>query len=212
MLDPAKVTLFLVASAVLVATPGPNVLYIIARSVGQGRAAGLMSVAGTSAGNLVHAIATSLGLSAVLASSALAFSVVKFAGAAYLVYLGVRKLCSPPLAFAAAAAAPEPLPRVFRQGLLIGVLNPKVALFFLSFLPQFADLAAGPVPVQLLGFGVGFVVLAALGDSAYAILSGSAASWLKRSPAFLRHERYIAGSLYCGLGVAAAMSGQPKSS
>ena len=206
----AQLTLFLLASAILCLTPGPAVLYILARSIGQGRAAGLASVGGVAVGNLAHAIGAALGLSAILASSALAFAGLKYVGAAYLIWLGIRKFRSAPVDFGAASFRPEPLRRIFRQGVVVGTLNPKTALFFLSFLPQFADPARGSAPVQLLLLGVAFVTMAAISDSAYALLSGTFGAWIKRRPAFLRHERHVTGSVYVGLGLLAATSSPPK--
>jgi threonine/homoserine/homoserine lactone efflux protein len=210
MIDSNKLTFFVVASSVLIVTPGSNVLYVVARSVSQGRLAGVVSVAGIAVGNFVHATAAAVGVSAILASSALAFSVLKYLGAAYLIFVGVRKFLSAPPETAAASFAPESLRRVFRQGVLIGTLNPKVALFFLSFLPQFVNPRIGSVHAQLLVFGIGFVAMAAIGDSLWAIVSGSMAGWIKRRKNYLRNERFVTGTVYCGLGVAAALSGPAK--
>ena len=145
MLDPSKLNLFIVAAAVLILAPGPAVLYIFARSASQGRRAGLASVGGIAAGDLFHALGAALGVSAIIASSVLAFSLLKYAGAAYLIYLGIRKFRSPPLNPTTAALAAETLGKIFRQGALVGIFNPKPALFFLSFLPQFADPSRGSV-------------------------------------------------------------------
>ena len=208
----AQLTLFLVASAVLILTPGPAVLYIFARSLAQGRLAGIVSAAGVAVGNLAHAVGAALGLSAIIASSALAFSLLKYVGAAYLIYLGVKKFLSPPAELGAATFTPEPLRKIFRQGILVGTLNPKTALFFLSFLPQFADPAHGSIRLQLLGYGIAFVVMAVLSDSVYALLSGTFGTWIKQRKTFLRNERYVTGTVYCGLGVVAALSSPGKTS
>ena len=209
---PSHLALFLVATVVLILTPGPAMLYIFSRSLSQGRGAGLASVAGIAVGDLFHALGAALGLSAIIASSVLAFSVLKYAGAAYLVYLGIRKFRSAPLDPTAAALRREPLGAIFRQGAFVGIFNPKPALFFLSFLPQFAEPASGSVPLQLLAYGLTFVVLAALGNATFSLLAGRFGNWLKERPAFLRHERYVSGSVYCGLGLAAALSGPPARS
>lgn len=209
MSDSVRWPLFLAASAVLILTPGPAVLYIVARSVSQGRAAGLVSALGVGAGNLVHAVAAALGLSAILASSAAAFAAVKYLGAAYLVYLGARKFLTAPTETPGMRCAPQTLAAVFRQGLLVGTFNPKTALFFLAFLPQFAVAGHGPVWGQLLLFGIVFVALAVISDSTYALLGGAVGGWLKRRRAFARGERYVSGAVYCGLGVVAALSGRP---
>jgi threonine/homoserine/homoserine lactone efflux protein len=206
----ASLLLFVAASVVLIATPGPNVLYIFARSLSQGRAAGLASVAGVSVGNLVHACAAAIGLSAVLASSVLAFSVLKYLGAAYLVYLGIRKFLTKPAELGTVQFRPQPLGAIFRQGVVIGVLNPKVALFFLSFLPQFVDPRHGSAQTQLLVFGASFVVLGVIGDSLWALLSGSIGPWIRSSRRFQQNERFVTGSVYCGLGVVAALAGPAK--
>ncbi len=151
MLDPSKLPLFLFASLILLLTPGPAVLYIIARSVDQGRAAGLVSVLSVEIGNFFHVLAATFGLSAILLSSATAFAIVKYLGAAYLIYLGIRKLFSREEAAAAPTVESQSLRRAFWQGILVAALNPKTALFFFAFLPQFADSARGPIAPQMFG-------------------------------------------------------------
>lgn len=210
MPDSAHLTLFLVASIVLILTPGPAVLYIFARSVSQGRLAGLASVGGIAIGDLFHALGAALGVSAIIASSILAFSILKYAGAAYLLYLGYRKFRSPPTALVNDSIQPEPHRKIFRQGVLLGVFNPKPALFFLSFLPQFADPAVGHITLQLVLFGLGFVVLAVISNTTFALLASSIGGWIKRRPGFIRNERYVTGTVYCGFGVAAALSSPPR--
>src|SRR5262245_52645527 len=152
--DPPRLGLFGVAAVVLLLTPGPAVLYIVTRSVDQGRRAGLISVLGVHAGTLVHVAAAAAGLSAVLVASATAFSVVKYLGAAYLIYLGIRQLVAraPEPADVTLAAAPR-LSRAFIDGFIVNVLNPKTALFFLAFLPQFVTVSPGAVPTQLTCLG-----------------------------------------------------------
>jgi threonine/homoserine/homoserine lactone efflux protein len=198
---------FLVASLVLAATPGPGVLYIVTRTLAQGRRAGLASVAGVAAGNLGNALAASLGLAALLAVSTLAFSVVKFAGAAYLVWLGIKALRAPPLAAASApGAAPPPLRRILRDGFVVALLNPKTALFFAAFLPQFIDPAASAVR-QSVTFGAAFVLIAACTDSAYALAAGLVAPRLSQLRGVGALGRYATAAVYFGLGVYAATSG-----
>lgn len=212
ILDPTKLVLFAGAALALVITPGPAVFYIVTRSVDQGCRAGMASVLGIGLGNYLQALAAALGLSAVLASSALAFSVVKYAGAMYLVFIGVKKLLSPAAEFA--EAAPERRARfgaIFRQAIVVEVLNPKTALFFLAFLPQFTDPARGAVWLQLLVLGSLVSTLGVVTDSGYAMLSGTFGSWLKRRKTFARAEKYVSGTVYCGLGVATAFSGSGKS-
>jgi threonine/homoserine/homoserine lactone efflux protein len=207
MPDLTRLPLFILASAVLLLTPGPAVLYIVARSMDQGRRAGLVSVCAIEAGNLVHVIAATAGLSALLLSSALAFGIVKYLGAAYLVYLGLRKLFTREIIQASSHIQPQGLRRVFSQGVVVAILNPKTALFFVAFLPQFVDPAQGTIAGQMLGLGCLFVVLAVMSDSMYALLAGSVGQWLKGSRSVMRAERYVVGGVYIGLGLTAAMAG-----
>ncbi len=206
----ANLPVFVIAALVLLLTPGPAVLYIVARSVDQGRVAGLVSVLSVEVGNFVHVLAATLGLSAILLSSATAFTLVKYLGAAYLVYLGVRRLLSREPQLAAAAPQRQTLSRIFSQGVLVAVLNPKTALFFFAFLPQFVDPARGNVAGQLLALGSLFVSMAVVTDSLYALLAGTAGQWLKGTRSFALAERYLIGSLYIGLGLAAALGGEHR--
>ena len=198
--------LFAVAALVLLLTPGPAVLYIVTRSVDQGRRAGLVSVAGVHVGTLAHIFAAAAGLSALLAASATAFSAVKYLGAAYLIYIGVRRLRDRSSIVAPEAGKPKELRRAFLDGVIVNVLNPKTGLFFLAFLPQFVTEARGHVGEQVIALGVVFVLLGAITDSLYALTAGSAARWLRGQPRFLTGERWITGGLYISLGVAAALS------
>ncbi|HEY2982266.1 MAG TPA: LysE family translocator [Anaerolineales bacterium] len=210
MPETPRLLLFFVAALILLLTPGPAVLYIVARSIDQGRVAGLVSVLSIEAGNFVHVLAATFGLSALLMSSALAFSAVKYLGAAYLIYLGIRKLLSHPVPIQVPGAAAQSLRRIFTQGVLVAVLNPKTALFFLAFLPQFVDSSRGPVARQMLLLGCIFVLMALISDSLYALLADSLGQWVRRSPAFLRGERYVVGGVYVGLGITAALAGPPR--
>jgi threonine/homoserine/homoserine lactone efflux protein len=207
---PARLPLFILSALVLLLTPGPAVLYIVTRSVDQGRRAGMASVLGVELGNSVHVLAATLGLSAILLTSATAFSIVKYAGAAYLVYLGVRTLLRPAEVRAIQTAAPKDLGHTFRQGVVVATLNPKTALFFLAFLPQFVDASNGSVSLQFLFLGFLFVAMAVTTDSLYALLSGAAGGLLRRSVWFLRFQRYVAGTIYIGLGLAAALTGDGR--
>jgi threonine/homoserine/homoserine lactone efflux protein len=182
------------------------VLYIVARSLDQGRLAGLVSVLSIEVGNSVHVLAAALGLSALLLSSALAFSIVKYMGAAYLIYLGLRRILARAADEPAAGVQRQSLRRIFRQGVIVAILNPKTALFFVAFLPQFVDPSEGSVTVQLLTLGGLFVLMAIVTDSLYALLAGTAGQWLKGSRSFARAERYVVGSVYIGLGVTAALA------
>jgi threonine/homoserine/homoserine lactone efflux protein len=197
---------FLLAALILLLTPGPAVLYIIARSMDQGRLAGFVSVISIEVGNSFHVLAATLGLSAILLSSALAFTIIKYLGAAYLIYLGIRRLLTRDHDREIAVLKQERLRRIFSQGVLVATLNPKTALFFLAFLPQFVDPSAGSVTLQLLTLGGLFVMMAIVTDGIYALLASTAGGWLKRNRSFLRAERYVVGSVYIGLGVTAALA------
>jgi threonine/homoserine/homoserine lactone efflux protein len=201
---PTSTTLALFAGAALalIVVPGPAVLYVVAQSIDQGRRAGLVSAAGIATGGTVHIVAATVGLSALLVQSATAFEVVKLAGVAYLIYLGVRRLLT--------RVTEEPVERerrphraLFRRGVVVNVLNPKTALFFLAFLPQFVDPDRGAAWLQIAIFGVTFVVLAWLSDSLYALAAGTAAHRL-RGRAFAAVQRWFSGSVFVVLGVAAA--------
>jgi threonine/homoserine/homoserine lactone efflux protein len=203
--------LFVIAALVLLLTPGPAVLYVVTRSIDQGRRAGLVSVAGVHVGTLAHIVAAAVGLSALLAASATAFSIVKYLGAAYLIYIGVRRLLDRRAPAASGPAAPARLRRAFVDGVIVNVLNPKTGLFFLAFLPQFVTVSRGHVGEQIVWLGVVFVLLGMVTDSLYALTAGSAARWLRGKPGFLSSERWVSGGLYIGLGVVAALSsGQRK--
>lgn len=199
--------LFLVAAIVLVVTPGPAVIYIVTRSVDQGRRAGIASVLSVGIGNFAHVIGAAAGLSTLLAASALAFSMVKYAGAAYLVYLGIRKLLSRPAETEPGSLRRRSRRSVFRDGIVVAVLNPKTALFFLAFLPQFTDPTCGSVPAQFVMLGSITVLLGIASDSCYALLSGAIGNSLRQSKTLLVREKYISGVTYCGLGIATALSG-----
>jgi threonine/homoserine/homoserine lactone efflux protein len=200
--------LFITAALILLLIPGPAVLYIVARSVDQGRRAGLASTSGVATGTLAHVLAATLGLSALLLSSAVAYSMVKYAGAAYLFYLGVKKLRErPPADDEVKHVQAMPLRRVYTQGVLVQVLNPKTAIFFVAFLPQFVNPARGHVSLQFLALGMLFTLMALMTDSAWALTAGSAAGWLRRNRTFIRNQRYVSGTVYLGLGMATAVSG-----
>jgi threonine/homoserine/homoserine lactone efflux protein len=199
-------TVFLLAALVLLLTPGPAVLYIIARSLDQGRLAGLVSVLSIEVGNFCHVLFAAFGLSLLLASSPLAFAVVKYLGAAYLVSLGLRRFFGRGTVPGEVHVERQGLGRIFAQGVVVAVFNPKTALFFFTFLPQFVDPQAGSMPRQLLTLGSLFVGMALCTDSLYALLASSAGGWLKRNPVFLKAERTVVGSVYIGLGLAAALA------
>jgi len=206
MLDWSKLSLFVSVATILVFMPGPNTLYIIARSIQQGRLAGLVSSLGVQVGTMVHIVAASLGLSALLVSSAVAFNVVKYAGAAYLIFLGIKTLLTKER-IEPAKVRKAALGRVFQQGIVVNLLNPKTALFFFAFLPQFIDVGRGAVVLQVVLLGSILIFLGTLSDSVYALASGSIGNWLRENLKFLRAQRYFAGSIYIGLGAATALSG-----
>ena len=172
------------AAILLLLTPGPAVLYIVARSVEQGRLAGLVSVCGITTGTLVHVLAAALGLSALLASSAAAFGVVKYAGAAYLVYIGARRILSRSEAPAERVKLPRrSLARLYRDGFIVNLLNPKTALFFLAFLPQFVDPSRGAAAFQIAFLGLLFALMGLISDGLYAVAAGAAGKWVRRNRA-----------------------------
>jgi threonine/homoserine/homoserine lactone efflux protein len=207
----ANLGLFISAALVLLLVPGPAVLYLVGRSVEQGRLAGLVSILGIHAATLVHVAAAALGLSAVLASSALAFGVVKYAGAAYLIWLGLKKIFSragPPDADVTLQG--HGYTRLLRDGFIVNLLNPKTALFFLAFLPQFVEVSRGHVAMQVAFLGLLFTFLGLITDGCYALAAGTAGDWLRRSRGYLKIERYVSGVLFIGLGLTAAFAGNQK--
>ena len=213
MPDASTFGLFVAAALALLLVPGPAVLYIVARSMDGGRLAGLVSVIGIYAGTMVHIVFAAIGLSAILASSATAFSVVKWLGAAYLVWLDLQWIFTREEETVPPTVEPKRLSRIFSQGLIVNVLNPKTALFFLAFLPQFVDSSRGAAWAQVMVLGAVFVVLGLCTDGAYAQLSGTAGSWLRRksgSASFRHGQRYVSGGVYLALGAVTAVSGSGK--
>ena len=205
--DHASFLLFLSAAVVLLAIPGPAVFYIVGRSIDQGRSAGLVSALGIGVGTLFHVAAAVLGLSALLMSSVSAFSTVKYLGAAYLVYLGVQKLRREESFEPSRAATRDTLSRIFRQGVVVNVLNPKTVLFFFAFLPQFVDRSRGSAAQQILFLGTLFAVMGVASDSLWALFAGTIAEHLKRSARWRAVQRYVSGGMLISLGVAAALAG-----
>lgn len=196
---------FLLASFVLAVTPGPGVFYIVTRSLAQGRRSGLVSVAGVALGNLGNAFAASVGLAALFAVSSLAFSMVKYAGALYLVFLGVQMLRSSPVENSSPIPTGAPLARVFRDGFVVALLNPKTTLFFAAFLPQFLSPNAPPM-FQSMTLGSLFVAIAAVTDSAYALAAGAVAPMLRGS-VVRGIGRRLGGGMFICLGVFTALAG-----
>jgi len=199
---PTTFALFCAAALALIVVPGPAVTYVVTQSIDKGRSAGLVSALGVACGGLVHVTAAVAGLSALIASSASAFTVVKLAGAAYLVAIGLWRLAGRGEDDDEVEAVPSH--RLFWQGAVVNVLNPKTALFFLAFLPQFVDPHGGPVAVQAALLGTVFVVLAALSDSTYAVVSAALADRVRGSRRARRVRRYVSGSIFVALGVTAA--------
>jgi threonine/homoserine/homoserine lactone efflux protein len=194
------------AALVLNVTPGPSILYVLSRSLGQGRTAGVVSALGLGAGSLIHAGAAALGLSVIIAYSPLVYLAVKYLGAAYLVYVGVRLLLVRDQQPSDTVSAPIPLRRVFWQGVITEVLNPKIVLFFLSFLPQFVDPARGSVVGQTLCFGLLFHVTGVPVNMLMAVAGGTVGSWFARHALFERCRNGLAGAVLIGLGVRLALS------
>ncbi|HEY5729068.1 MAG TPA: LysE family translocator [Anaerolineales bacterium] len=210
MIDLSRLYLYMGAALVLLLVPGPAVLYITARSASQGRMAGLVSVLAIETANFIQAIAATLGLSAILLSSALAFDVVKYLGAAYLIYLGVRKLLASDNSGEGGAIKQESLSYIYWQGFAVNILNPKTALFFFAFFPQFVDSAKGNVIGQNLLLGAVFVGMAVITDSMYALLANSIAGRLSGNRRFNKGARFFAGLVYVGLGITTALTGARK--
>ena len=211
MLDLTTILVFSAAALLLSITPGPDMLYIIARSVGQGRGAGLVSILGIYSGVVVHIAAAVLGLSALLSSSALAFSVVKYLGAAYLIYLGVRTLLSREEEIGSPQLSRATSYKIYYQGMVTNVLNPKIALFFLAFLPQFVTPGHGAVGTQILLLGLLFVVNGALVDVTVALLAGALGNWLKAKTVFWQAQRWFTGTVFIALGIGTAFADTRRS-
>jgi threonine/homoserine/homoserine lactone efflux protein len=210
MPDGTTFLLFAAASLAFLVVPGPSVFYIVTRSLSQGRRAGVTSMLGVQVGGLVHVVAAAFGVSAVIASSAEAFTVVKYAGAAYLVFLGVRKLMA-----SGGEAAEEPrgdasAKHLFWHGVVVNVLNPKTALFFLAFLPQFIDPEAGPIVPQMLVLGTMLVALGVLSDGTYALVAARAGAKLRATASARRMLDRVSGGVFVALGVVAAVAGEPR--
>ena len=215
MPDATTFALFAAACLAFLAIPGPSVFYIVTRSLVQGRRAGVTSMLGVQAGGMVHVVAAAVGVSALIASSAAAFAVVKYAGAAYLVFLGMRKLLGRDGGEAeleVESLGERSTAHLFTHGVIVNVLNPKTALFFLAFLPQFVDPSAGPVAPQMLVLGTMLVGLGVLSDGTYALLAAGAGNRLRRAVATRRRLEKLSGGVFVGLGVIAALAGEPRRS
>ena len=211
IVEPETLAVFALAALAILAVPGPAVVDIVTRSIDQGRGAGLTSVLGIHVGTLVHLTAATVGLSAILVSSAMAFTVVKVLGALYLIVIGIRTL------FGRADPAdtdpqrpPRRRRRDFAEGIVVNVLNPKTALFFLAFLPQFVDPARGQASLQILVLGLTFVLLGLVTDSIWALAAGSAGATLRKSRRWAQVQRYVSGSVFVALGLVTAVTGSHR--
>jgi threonine/homoserine/homoserine lactone efflux protein len=209
--SPTTYGLFTLAALTLLVIPGPAVLYIVGRSIDQGRAAGLASVLGVTTGTLIQIGLATVGLSSLVLASAIAFDVVKYAGAVYLVALGVMRLRSRRTALLQGEREPKTLRRLYTQGVIVNTLNPKTALFIFALLPQFVDVDAGHVWLQVLVLGLTLCALGLLSDGLYAWVAGTVADRLRGSRGLARVERWFGGTMLIGLGVAAAAVGRPAS-
>jgi len=207
LIAPSSLLLFMTGAILLLLVPGPAVLYIVSRSVSQGRPAGLISAMGIAVGSLGHVAGATLGLSALLVSSVAAFHVVKYAGAAYLLYLGIRTLRSSDTELLQPTSGQRTLGNIFGQGVLVNLLNPKTALFFLAFLPQFVVPARGHASLQILELGVLFSLMGWMSDSVWALLAGTFAAKLRGNVRLRRTQRNVSGGALIALGLASAFSG-----
>ncbi|MFN8223535.1 MAG: LysE family translocator [Gaiellales bacterium] len=209
MIDPGRLWLFVGAAVALAVIPGPAVLYIVAQSINGGRSAGLVSALGVASGGLVHVLFAIAGLSAILVASATAFTIVKLAGALYLIWLGLVTLFRRGEEQIGGYVPQRGLGRIYRRGVVVNVLNPKTAIFFLAFLPQFVDTEQAVRP-QLALLGLVFVVIALSSDMLWATIAGAAASLLRDNRRFLRIQRRVSGGIFIGLGVVTAFAGSDR--
>lgn len=205
MPSPATYGLFVLTALALLAIPGPAVLYVVSRSIDQGRRAGLASVLGITSGTVVHVTMATVGLSSLILASRVAFDAVRYVGAAYLVYLGVRRLLTRRADDEVADRAPRTRRDLYTQGLVVNLLNPKTIVFVFAFVPQFVDVDDGHVSLQILLFGLTFAALGLVSDSLYAVVAGTVADRLRGTPLVARVERWFGGSVLIGLGVASAV-------
>ena len=207
MFELSSFIIFLSAAFFVLVVPGPAVIYITTRSLDQGTKAGIVSTIGIAFGSLLHVAFAAFGLSAILVTSAYAFTVVKFVGATYLIYLGITKLLSKTKVSFEKEKAQKSHSKMFVEGLLVNLLNPKTALFFFSFLPQFADAANGSIALQIFILGMIFVLMGLVSDSLYAIVAGTFQKYISSHPKILNIQKYVTGSVYILLGTATALSG-----
>ena len=208
MPEPTTLLLFAGAAVALLVVPGPSVIYIVTRGIHQGRAAAFVSVLGVTTATLMHTVLAAAGLSAILASSAVAFSVVKYAGSAYLVFLAIRTWLDRSDERLHVPRPTADLRRVYLEGFLVNLLNPKTALFILALLPQFVDPARGAAGVQILLLGGVLASLGLLSDGTYALASGSIGSWMRRRRSIAGIQRRVSAAIYAALGIGTAVLGE----
>ncbi len=206
-----NILLFLTAASIFIVIPGPAVLYVVAKSMEQGYKAGIVSALGIGMGGLVHVLAAGVGISALLVASATAFSILKYLGGIYLIYLGIRKLLDknavkPDVTF----HKRQVLSKVFYEGVVVNALNPKVAIFFLAFLPQFVSVEKAGITSQIVFLGMLFILIAIVSDLLYVLISGRFALWIKKSPWYLKLHKYVMGSIYIFLGALTLAVSQPS--
>ena len=206
MFDLTTIGLFALASILLSITPGPDMIYIVTRSVAQGSNAGVVSAIGVNTGVLIHTFAAALGLSALIAASAVAFSIVKYAGAGYLIYLGIQTFLGKSATLEIKSTARVKLSQVFYQGLVVNLLNPKIILFFLAFLPQFVDPSQGNVKLQLLVLGILFIMFCLPINIGVGLAGGQLGIWLRAKQGIQQATKWVTGSIYIMLGVTTATS------
>ena len=206
MFDTSSIILFLSAAFFVLVVPGPAVIYITTRSLDQGTKAGIVSTIGIAFGSVIHVGFAAFGLSAILVTSAYAFAIIKFAGAAYLIYLGITKLFSKTKFDFEKEKIQKSNSKMFVEGMLVNLLNPKTALFFFSFLPQFADAANGSIALQIFILGMIFVLMGLVSDSLYAIVAGTFQKYILTHPRILNIQKYVTGSIYILLGAVTALT------
>lgn len=205
MPSPATYGLFVLTALVLLAIPGPAVLYVVSRSIDQGRSAGLSSVLGITTGTVVHVALAAIGLSSLVLASRVAFDTVRYAGAAYLVFLGVRRLLTRHVDDGVEARGPRTRRDLYTQGVVVNLLNPKTIVFIFAFIPQFVDVGAGHVWLQVMLLGLTFATLGMLSDSTYAFVAGTVADRLRGTALVARVERWFGGTVLIGLGITSAL-------
>ncbi|HEY8703841.1 MAG TPA: LysE family translocator [Gaiellaceae bacterium] len=197
--------LFVVTALALLAVPGPAVLYVVSRSIDQGRRAGIASVLGITTGTVVHVTLATVGLSSLILASRIAFDAVRYVGAGYLIFLGIRRLLTRHRETPDVDRPPRTVRDLYTQGLVVNLLNPKTIVFIFAFIPQFVDVGAGHVWLQIMLLGLTLAGLGLMSDSLYAIVAGSIADRLRGSRGVARFERWFGGGILIGLGVVAAV-------